>query len=334
MMSKVLLVVNTGTPDDPGKVAVRKYLSEFLNDRRVIDFPWVVRKILVNLIIVPFRASHSSMLYRKLWTKNGSPLKINLENLVIRLQRKLKDEYTVVGAMRYGNPSLKSALEQISKCTVKELTVLPLYPHYASSTTGSVHEFINNELITWKSIPELKFIDNFYSHPAYIDAFSEKIKKYKPGEFDHVLFSYHSLPVRHINKVHPLKDHESCECDRNFPDHGRCCYKATSYETTRLLAEKLELREGSYSTSFQSRLTKNWIGPFTDKVLKGLLSEGKKRILVIAPSFVADCLETIIEIDDNYKSNFLQSGGEELVRVESLNYDDNWVDSVIKIAGL
>jgi protoporphyrin/coproporphyrin ferrochelatase len=334
MMNKVLLVVNTGTPDDPGKVAVRKYLSEFLNDHRVIDLPWVVRKILVNLIIVPFRASPSSMLYTKLWTDKGSPLKINLENLVLSLQQKLKDEYTVVGAMRYGNPSMKSALEQIRKCSVKELTVLPLYPHYASSTTGSVHEFINNELNIWKSIPEIRFIDQFFSHPSYIEAFSEKIKKYKPGEFDHVLFSYHSLPVRHINKVHPGKDHESCECIRNFPDHGKCCYKATCYETTRLLVKKLGLRVGSYSTSFQSRLTKNWIGPFTDKILTELLNEGKKRVLVVAPSFVADCLETIIEIEDGYKSNFLQAGGEQLVLVESLNYDDSWVNSVIKIAGL
>jgi ferrochelatase len=334
MMNKVLLVVNTGTPDDPGKIAVRRYLSEFLNDRRVIDLPWVVRKILVNLIIVPFRTSHSSMLYRKLWTDKGSPLKTNLENLVLSLQEKLKNEYSVVGAMRYGNPSIKSVLEKLRKCSVKELTVLPLYPHYASSTTGSVHEFLNDEMTTWKSIPEIRFIDQFYTHPAYIEAISEKIKKTKPGEFDHVLFSYHSLPIRHINKVHPGVDHESCECNRNLPVHGKCCYKATSYETTRLLAEKVGLLEGSYSTSFQSRLTKNWIGPFTDKVLASLLNGGKKRILIVAPSFVADCLETIIEINEGYKRNFLQSGGEELVLVESLNYDDSWVNSVIKIAGI
>lgn len=333
-MKKVLLLVNTGTPDDPGTGAVRRYLSEFLNDPHVIDLPWFIRKILVNFIIVPFRAPHSAGLYRKLWTEKGSPLRIYLDSLVSKLQEKVNDEYIVIGAMRYGNPSLRSALKKISLASVNKITVLPLFPQYASSTTGSIRDFILNEINSWKQQPAINFVNEFYSHEAFIEAFAARIKQHNPEQFEHLLFSYHSLPVKHIQKVHPEHSYSGCNCSNEFPGYGRYCYRATCYETTRLIAKKLNLPADTYSTSFQSRFSKKWLTPFTDKILQELLMKGKKKILIAAPSFVADCLETIIEIDSGYTSRFIQSGGMKLELVGSLNDSDKWVDAIIQIAEL
>ena len=330
-MKKTLLIINTGTPDDPGVRSVRKYLSEFLNDPHVIDLPWLARKILVNLIIIPFRVSRSATLYRKLWTREGSPLKINLENLVTKLQDQLKEKYTVLGAMRYGNPSLKASLEKVRTAAVNELTILPLFPQYASSTTGSIRELLMKEIKSWNPKPKINFIDQFYSHPAFINAFSVRIRHYQLEKFDHILFSYHSLPVKHLQKIHPRQHPVNCSCSESLPENGHHCYKATCHETTRLLAEKLNLINGTYSTSFQSRLSGKWIAPFTDNVLEELAKNNRKHVLVIAPSFVSDCLETIIEIGDEYRNLFIRSGGEELVLVQSLNDDYNWINAIVEI---
>jgi ferrochelatase len=327
-MDKILLIVNTGTPDNPGKQAVRKYLREFLGDPRVIDMPFLIRKILVNLIIVPFRASKSARLYKKLWTGEDFPLRIYMEKLTEKLSKKAGAEYTVVGAMRYGKPSLRSKLKELRENAVKEITVLPLFPQYASSTTGSIKELVTNEINSWDKKPVVNFVDQFYSENSFIEVFASKIKKYNPEKYDHILFSYHGLPVRHIRKVHPDQEYEQCNCENELPEYGSHCYKATCHHTTRLIASMLELKEDSYSTSFQSRFSKNWLTPFTDDVLKDLLGRGKKRVLIVAPSFVADCLETIIEINDGYRKFFLHKGGEELTMVESLNDDDRWVEVI------
>lgn len=330
-MKKVLLIVNTGTPEAPEIRPVRKYLSEFLNDPRVIDLPWIARKILVNVIVVPFRAPHSVKLYKKLWKQDGSPLKINLNKLTARLQKKLQDEYTVIGAMRYGKPSLRSALTMMDLMDAEEITVLPLYPQYTSSTTESVKDVIIKEMKSWKSKPQVRFIDQFYSNPGFIEAYAGRIAMYDPSEYDHLLFSYHSLPLRHINAVHPQIDYKQCTCNVSMPEHGKMCYRATCYETSRLIADRLHLPEDSYSTSFQSRMSSDWLGPYTDHVLKDLLSKGKRKILVAAPSFVADCLETIVEIGENYSNIFRELGGEDLMLVESLNSDYLWVNAIAEI---
>lgn len=334
MKRKVILLVNTGTPDNPDKRSVRWFLSEFLNDHRVIDLTWLLRKILVNLVIVPFRASKSSRLYTKIWTEKGSPLLVHLENLASKLRNKLGNEYTVYAAMRYGNPSLREAIIKIKNNLPDEIIVFPLYPQYSSSTTGSVYEFIMKEIQTWNIIPEMRFIGQFYSHPSFIDVYAKLINEYKPEKFDHVLFSYHGLPLTHIRRIHSELDYSDCDCHRSMPDHGNYCYKATCYETSRLMADKLKLNSGNYSTSFQSRLGKNWLTPFADKTLTELIQKDKKNVLVVAPSFVADCLETTIEINDTYKTNFKLHGGEELVLVENLNDNDAWVETIIKIANL
>lgn len=330
-MEKALLLVNTGTPDDPGVKAVRRYLSEFLNDPMVMDLPWVLRKILVNMIIVPFRAPHSSKLYKNIWTADGSPLKINHEMLTQKVRKELDDDYMVIGAMRYGNPSLKDALEKIRRSSVNNITILPLFPQYASSTTGSIKEYIKSEIGKWKHIPDTLFIDHFHSHPLFIKALDSVIEKYETKNFDHIIFSYHSLPLRHLKKIHPYNDPESCSCESFMPEYGARCYKAACYETSRLLAAELNLQPDRYSTSFQSRLTKNWISPYTSEVLKKLAYEGKKKVLVAAPSFTADCLETISEIGNEYKSSFIDAGGTQFVLAESLNFSELWVKAIISI---
>lgn len=334
MANKVLLIVNTGTPDKPEVKDVRRFLSEFLNDKRVIDLPWLLRKILVNLIIVPFRAPKSTKLYKRLWTGDGSPLLINLNNLVTKIQSKLNGRYNVIGAMRYGTPSLIETLNSMKNNPPEELVVFPLFPHFASSTTGSVIELTAGNVKNWNVIPELRFVGQFYSRPEYLDTMAVHSIKYNPDKYDHILFSYHGLPLSHIQSIHPESDCKSCNCEERFPENGAFCYKATCYETTRLLSARLNLSDEKCSTSFQSRLTKKWLSPFTDETLIKLARSGRKRVLVIAPSFVADCLETTIEIKEEYLALFKNAGGEELILVEGLNGSDTWANALISIADI
>ncbi len=330
--TRALLLVNVGTPDKPKTGSVRRYLSQFLNDARVIDIPWLGRTLLVNGIIVPFRAKKSARLYQKLWTEEGSPLLIHLENLAEKLQENSGDAFTVFGAMRYGNPSMKDVLNKIRREQFDEIVVFPLYPHYASSTTGSVVEEVMERVGKWNVIPAVRIISQYYSHPSFLSAFAEKIKSYRPEEYDRILFSYHGLPVRQVEKVHPSISEAECSCEMAMPEHGTFCYKATCYETTRLLVKHLGLDNENVLTAFQSRLSKNWLKPFTDETIQNLAEQGHKKVLVVAPSFVSDCLETTIEIGDEYKELFEQNGGEKLTLVESLNSDDRWVEAVKEIA--
>jgi ferrochelatase len=331
---KALLVVNLGTPNSPETGDVRRYLSEFLNDRRVIDLPWVIQKMLVNLIIVPFRSPKSSRLYKKLWSSSGSPILHYLNRMVEKIQSRLPVDYDVIGAMRYGFPSLKDAMKKLENGNYDEIIVFPLFPQYASSTTGSVNEFIMKKAVQWQVIPAFRFIDQYYDHPAFIRVFSDRIRCSHPELFSHIIFSYHGLPERHINKTHPGIDCRDCSCSKGMTEFGRHCYKAACYETTRLLAEKLDLKTAMFTTTFQSRLSKKWLNPFTDESIINLASDGHRKILVVAPSFVADCLETTIEIGEQYRELFRKLGGEDLTCVESLNDNDAWADAITEITGL
>lgn len=326
MAQKVVLLVNTGTPDNPDASSVKRYLKEFLNDPMVINIPWIFRRMLVNLFIVPFRSSGSSRLYKRLWTREGSPLKINLEKLVCKLQLKMAGRYKVLGAMRYGTPSINSVLQTIKE--ESDLVVVPLFPQFARATTGSVNETILRESKYIRKIQSVKFVEQFYSHPAFVKVFSERISRFDREKFDHIVFSYHSLPVSQIKKIHPAIIPQNCDCDKRFPEYGYCCYKASCHMTTRLIAGKLNLKAGFFTTSFQSRMSKRWIGPFTDQVLKDLAYSGKMKVLVVAPSFVSDCLETLIEIKEDYKKLFIAAGGKDLVLIESLNHEDDWVEAL------
>jgi len=328
---KAVLLINVGTPDKAEVKEVRRFLSRFLNDKRVMDMPALLRKILVNFFIVPFRAPKSTKLYEQLWTSEGSPLLLNTEKFAAGLRKILGDNYRVFTAMRYGNPSLPENLQQIRNQEFDELIVFPLFPQYASSTTGTVTEFVKKETKDWKTAHRIRYINQFYNHSGFLEAFSQNIAACHPAEFDHIIFSYHGLPLRQINKIHPEISSVRCTCNKQMPVHGSHCYKATCYETTRLLAAKLGLQKEQYSIGFQSRFSKNWLSPFTDDLIKKLAGNGAKKILVTVPSFVADCLETLVEIEIGYGKLFRELGGKELVLVKSLNDSGQWVKAAADI---
>jgi len=326
-----VIFINVGTPDEPKVKAVRRYLTEFLNDRRVIDIPLVLQKILVNLIIVPFRSPKSTKLYQRLWTDKGSPLLYFSEQVETGLQAKLKSKADVFMAMRYGNPTIGKALAAIQKGNYDRLVILPMFPQYASSTNGTAIQAVMDQIKRWNTIPEIHAINQFYDHPAFLDAFAERIRSYHPENYDHIIFTYHGLPNRHLEKNHPDESIKTCNCETSLPEFGKFCYKATCYQTTRELVKRLGLEKDQYSVSFQSRLSNNWMTPFTDQNLVSRAKQGKKKILVAAPAFVADCLETTVEIGWEYKELFLENGGEQLQMVESLNDSPQWIDAIEEI---
>ncbi len=328
---KAVLLVNVGTPDKAEVKDVRRFLSQFLNDKYVMDMPRLLRKILVNLVIVPFRAPKSTKLYRQLWTAEGSPLLFHSGNFAAGLQNKLGKDFQVFTAMRYGNPSLGRRLWQIKSLGFDELVVFPLFPQYASSTTGTVMEFVKKEVHRGNLFRQVHFISQFYDHPGFLEAFAQNIAACHPEAFDHVIFSYHGLPLRQVNKIHPEVRSGECPCDRYMPAHGTNCYKATCYETTRLLAGKLGLEASQYSVGFQSRFSNRWLSPFTDELIKNLAAKGAKKILVTVPSFVADCLETLVEIEIGYGKLFEDLGGEKLVLVKGLNSNEQWTGAAADI---
>jgi protoporphyrin/coproporphyrin ferrochelatase len=323
-----VLLMNVGTPDSPKVGDVRKYLSQFLNDPRVIDIPWIARKLLVNAIIVPFRAPKSAKLYQEMWTEKGSPLLIHSRNFRDGLQAELGDDYQVEIAMRYQNPSIEEGLEKIRKNNPDRIIVLPMYPHYASSSTGTCIQAVMDIASKWWVIPEMVFINQFYDLPGYVDCFAERGREFNLEDYDHVLFSYHGLPVRQVDKVYDdglCADHD---CEIGVTDENKFCYKATCYETTRRIAEKLNLSPERYTVAFQSRLDQKWLEPFSDKVVEEKAKAGVKRMLVFSPAFVADCLETLIEIGDEYQEIFEENGGEKIQLVPSLNDHPAWVSTM------
>ena len=324
-----VLLVNLGTPDSPSVADVRKYLREFLMDGRVIDFPYAARWALVNLIIAPFRAPKSAKIYKELWTENGSPLKIYGLSNEKALQEKLGEGYIVKLAMRYQNPSIHSKLEEFKVSGINKLIVIPMFPHYASASTGSVFEKVFSELSAWQVMPELRIVNYFYHYPRLIDGFVQNAKKYmQEHDYEHFLFSYHGLPERQIRKgdCHGDVCKFSTCCNQITPKNQHC-YRAQCFETTRLLVKELGLKEGTYTTSFQSRLGRDpWIKPYSDYKIKELVESGIKSILAFSPAFVSDCLETTIEIGEEYRELFEEYGGEKWQLVESLNDSENWIE--------
>lgn len=326
MKSKTgVLLVNLGTPDSPSVSDVRSYLSQFLNDPRVIDIPWILRKILVNLIIVPFRAPKSAKIYQKLWTINGSPLLYYSNRVKELLQQQLGDTFDVYLAMRYKNPAIPAVLEKMRLANYSKIIVVPMFPQYASASTGSALEEVMKVICKWWVIPEVKFISQYYDHPDFIEGFVQRGKQYNITDYDHVVFSYHGLPERHVDKVYNeglCADHD---CEDRITEENKYCYKATCYATTRLLASALNISKEKYTVAFQSRLDQKWIKPFSDEVVRECAKKGMKKILVFSPAFTADCLETIIEIGDEYQEIFHTHGGEKVQLVESLNDHPQWI---------
>ncbi|MBC7862382.1 MAG: ferrochelatase [Bacteroidia bacterium] len=328
---KGILLVNLGTPDSPSTSDVRKYLTQFLNDRRVIDISPIGRFFLVNFIIVPFRAKKSAGLYKKIWTEKGSPLLIHGNALKEKLQNELGENYFVELGMRYQSPSLETALNKLKEKKVSEIIVLPMYPQYASSSTGSSVEEVLRIIKSWEVTPSVKIINKFYDEPLFYDAWQEVAKKFNVNDFDHFVFSYHGLPERQILKASAHYGGNTCkmgDCCNKISKNNQYCYRAACFETTRQLIKKLNIPAEKSTTSFQSRLDDGWLKPYSDKVMEELPAKGNKKILVLSPAFVADCLETIYEIGTEYREIFMHAGGERFEWVESLNANPVWVKAV------
>ncbi len=325
-----VLLVNLGTPDTPNTPDVRKYLREFLLDKRVIDINPVARYALINGIIAPFRAPKSAKIYKQLWTERGSPLLYHGLDLQKKLQELLGIDYHVAFGMRYQSPSIQSALEELREKSVDRIIVLPLFPQYAAASTGSVQDKVMELVKDWWVIPNISFISSFCDEPGFIKAFAELGKQHMAKDkYDFVVFSYHGIPERHITKGSDKGYCQLGSCCNSYNKRNKYCYRASCYETSRLLAAELGLREDQYMVAFQSRLGKDpWLKPYTDQILVDLPAKGIKKVLAYSPAFVADCLETTIEVGEEFKEMFLHAGGEKWQLVESLNADDMWVEAV------
>ncbi len=323
--------MNLGSPASTAVKDVRKYLGEFLMDGRVIDIPYLARLLLVRGIIAPSRAHRSAKAYQKIWWKEGSPLVQLTTGLREAVQQNF--DIPVVVAMRYGSPSAKEAYEKLLlKCpNLTEVVLMPLYPHYAMSSYETAVEHMKAVHKKSNYLFTLKTVEPFYNNPGYIQAFAEHIKPYLQKGFDHLLFSFHGIPERHIKKSDTTKQHclqvENC-CSVDSVAHATC-YKHQCLVTAHLTAAALGLPKEKYSFSFQSRLGRDpWLKPYTDFRLKDMPGEGIKKLLIICPAFVSDCLETLEEIAMEGKETFMHAGGESYEMIPCLNLDPMWIAAV------
>ena len=330
---KGILLVNLGTPDSPATPDVRKYLREFLMDRRVIDIPYWKRFMLVQGIIAPTRAPKSAACYKEIWLDEGSPLMVHGKSVTKKVQEKLGSDYKVVLAMRYQSPSIEKGLKELIEAGVSSIKVVSMFPHYASASLGSVQEKVMEILSKYEVIPELEMTSSFHDMPEMIQAFAERGRQYPIDDYDHVLFSFHGLPERHIQKACNSKSCLQGDCCGSMNDENAMCYRAQSFDTARLIAKELNLSEDRYTICFQSRLGRDpWIKPYTVEEVERLGKAGKKKMLVFCPAFVCDCLETTFEISTEYQEDFEKFGGEKLQLVEGLNDMPQWIDALAKLA--
>ncbi|WP_159799821.1 ferrochelatase [Flavobacterium sp. MK4S-17] len=327
---KGVLLVNLGSPDSPEPKDVKPYLDQFLMDKYVIDVPFLLRALLVRGIILRKRPEASAEAYKKIWWEEGSPLIVLSERLHAKVST--KSDVPVALAMRYGKPSIEHGLQQLADKGVTEVLLFPLYPQYAMASTLTI--LVEAEEIRKKKFPQMVFTDvpAFYNKPDYIKVLADSIKKSLEGfEYDHLLFSYHGIPERHIRKTDVTKSHckinDTC-CVTASAAH-KFCYRHQCYETTRLVVEQLGIPEDKYSLTFQSRLAGDkWLEPYTDVEINKMPPKGIKNLAVVTPAFVSDCLETLEEIAMRANEDFKEHGGENFLAVPCLNDNDEWVDVV------
>jgi len=313
-----LVLVNLGTPDEATTPAVRRYLKEFLSDPRVVEIPRAIWWMILHLIILPFRSSKSAAKYASIWTREGSPLKVHTQKQAVLLRGALGrrgHKVQVVMAMRYGSPSLPEVLDQLKAENCDRIAILPAYPQYSGTTTGSINDAVFAHYAQVRNVPELRFVRNYHDHPGYISALRESVLRHweKNGRGDKLVMSFHGVPKRTLL----LGDPYHCEC----------------HKTARLLAAELGLREGQYLVTFQSRFGKaEWLQPYTAPTLQKLAQEGLKSVDLICPGFTSDCLETLEEIAIEAKHDFKAAGGKEFNYIPCLNENMPWVDGMADIA--
>lgn len=325
-----ILLMNLGSPNSTEIKDVRNYLNEFLMDERVIDKPYILRWLLVKGIITPFRAPKSAEAYQTIWTKEGSPLVVLTKQLQDQLQLQMREPIAI--AMRYGQPSPKDGFEDLLQKSpdLEEVIAVPLYPHYAMSSYETAVEYAKKIHSENGYRFKLKFVEPYYNHPLYIEALAEKIKPFLLNDYDHILFSYHGIPGRHIQKSDVTGNHclASSNCCSNDSSAHAHCYRHQCMQTTKLVTEYLGISSKRFSISFQSRLGKGWLEPFTDIRLAEIPNEGIKKLLIICPAFVSDCLETLEEIEIRGREIFMEAGGESYHMIPCLNLEPKWIETL------
>ncbi|NIK90790.1 ferrochelatase [Mangrovimonas sp. CR14] len=331
-MKKGVLLVNLGSPDSPNPKDVKTYLDEFLMDERVIDVPYLLRSFIVRGIILNTRPKASAAAYQKIWWEEGSPLIVISERLQEKIQKQI--DFPVALAMRYGSMTIKKGLQELVDQGVDEVLMIPLYPQFAMATTETI--IVKAEEVRKAFFPNLSIADlpAFYNDSDYIDVLSNSIARHLQGQsYDHVLFSYHGVPERHIKKSDITKSHCKIDgsCCVTASKAHQFCYRHQCFEVTRLVAEKLNLKEGAFSTSFQSRLGFDpWLQPYTDRTIERLGKNGVKNLAIVTPAFVSDCLETLEEIAMEGQEIFHEVGGKNYTTVPCLNDDQEWVNLLSK----
>ena len=331
-MRKGVLLVNLGSPNSPSVRNVRRYLREFLMDGRVLDTPWPVRFCVVNFAILPSRPKESAHAYEKIWTPEGSPLVVTSQHVRAKLQERVRPPVEL--AMRYQNPSIASALKKLAEKEVTHVLVIPLFPHYAMSSFETA--VVRVQELAAKMLPPLaiQIQPPYFDQPDYITALVASAKNYLDAGYDHLLFSFHGIPERHLRKSDPTGCHclqaENC-CEVPSPAHATC-YRAQCFKTVAAFVAKAGVPKEKYSVSFQSRLGKDpWLKPYTDFELEKFPARGIKKVLVICPAFVSDCLETIEEIGMRGRETFLAAGGGELTLIPCMNEHPQWLLALEKM---
>ena len=311
---KGLLIAYLGTPDSPDVLSVRRYLKEFLSDPRIIEVPKIIWWFVLNIFILNFRSFNSARLYKSIWTDGGSPLLVNCIKIREKVQKSLPSNYQVALGMRYGNPSIKSALNELKEANCRDIEVITLFPHYSATTVGSIFDAVSTEIKSWRWVPSVKFLNSYHDNPLLIEILSKRIKKSfeSQGKPDKLVFSYHSIPKKYFDSGDPYH----CLCQK----------------TSRLIAEKLSLDEKDYITAFQSRFgPSEWLKPYTSETMKSLPKEGIKSVQVVSPGFGVDNLETLQEIDIENREFFEDAGGENFHYIPCLNDDDDHVEFLISL---
>jgi ferrochelatase len=336
-MSKAILLLNLGTPAEPTAKGLRDFYKYFFSDPYVFDMNPLGRWLLRNLIILPFRAPKTAKDYATIWMDEGSPLKVYADRLRVSVQNAYAsagEDVLVLNGMAYSQPFVSEAMAELASKGKDEILVLPLFPQYSTATTASVFNEVRQEAAKWKTPPKLQFIDDLYAEPAFVRAWADLIGKHLQEEqVDHVVFSYHGLPESNIKKA---DTHGVCEfgsCCEQISGKNRLCYRAQCMGTTKNVVAALGWSEDRYSIAFQSRFgNQAWIQPYLDDHLEKLLASGCKKIAVVTPSFVSDCLETIHEIGIEYREQFMEGGGEVFQLVPNLNDEPVWFSSVYEIS--
>lgn len=330
--SQGVLLLNLGTPDSASVPDVRRYLAEFLSDPRVIDIHPLARWLLLHAIILRFRPKRSAAAYSEVWTEQGSPLLVHGKDLTAAVQARLGDSAQVRLAMRYGNPSIADALDAFAVDGIDRIAVLPLFPQYSAATTGSAIQACGDAALTRWNVPVLQFIGEHPDDPGYIAALADTLRPALQRPLDRLVLSFHGLPERHVRRSDPSAAHclANADCCATLQSVNRRCYRAQCFATARALQAAAGLADDQVTVCFQSRLGRTpWIGPHTDSVLAELGAQKLQRVVVMVPSFVADCLETIEEIGMRGRETFVGAGGGEFELLPCLNASAAWVDGVV-----